>query len=135
MNRHVGIIGGLILLLIILTVFLYNQYSDFDSHLIEQVDDGVPASDLYVQIDEETQKMNINAKRRLQNVVMDRKKWGDGSLAQQTEYNYYVSYYESELKIISDYDKLRKKYASREITRQEFLDNLKIIKQYFSVYS
>ena len=135
MNRHVGIIGGIIIFLIILMIIIYN-HSDFDQQLVEQVDSGVPASVLIIQINNETEKMQINAKRRLENTVMDKKNWGNGSLLVKDDYQKtYESYYESEMNIISNYDTIRKKFARREINRREFLDDIKNIKSYFSSYS
>ncbi|MCE5214202.1 MAG: hypothetical protein LLF83_05720 [Methanobacterium sp.] len=135
MNRpHVGIIGGLVIFLVILSFIIYN-HSDFDTQLIEQVNNNVPADKLFIQIDEETEKMQINAKRRLDAIMMDKRNWGNGSFASKNDYQLYVSSYESEMKIISDYDSLRKKFAKREITKREFLDQIKIIKEYFKLYS
>lgn len=130
MNRLMGIIVGLVLFLIIFSYFIYN-HSDFDTQLVEQVDQGVPTSELIVQIHAETKKMENNAKKRVENYYMDRSRWGNGSLASEKDYQSYVSNYECELKYVSDYDALRKQFARREITRREFLDKVKPIKEFF----
>ena len=66
-----GILGGLIILVVTLSIILYSD-SDFDAQLIDQVDKGVPAEELIVQIDEETLIMQRNAKKRIESVVMDK---------------------------------------------------------------
>lgn len=133
MNRPlIGIIGGIIIFLAILSLFHNN--SDFDTQLIEQVNNGVPADELIKKIDKETDMMQIKARRRLESFMMDRKNWGNGSLALHDEYQIYISNYESEMKIISDYSSVRKKFAKREISRREFLDNIKILKEFFRIY-
>lgn len=129
-----GIIFGIVLFLISFSFIIYN-HSDFDTQLIDQVGRGVPTSELIVQINQETTKMNIRAKKRIENVVMDRKLWGNGTLAVENDYQGYVSNYECELKYISDYDTLRKKFARREITRREFLDEVKPVKEFFNTYA
>ncbi len=134
MNRPlVGIIGGLIVFLLI-SLFIIYYHSDFDTQLIEQVNKGVPTNELIIQIDEETRKMQINAKRRLESIIMDKKYWGNGSLDEQNKYQLSVTSYESEMMIISKYNNIRKKFAKREITKREFLDEIKIIKDYFITY-
>ncbi len=129
-----GVIGGLVIFLVILSFIIYN-HSDFDVQLIEQVNNGVPADELIIQIDEETEKMQIRAKRRIESFMLNKKYWGNGSMIQENECIFYVTSYESEMKIIHDYDKIRKKFARREITKREFLDNIKTLKEFFKNYS
>jgi hypothetical protein len=130
LNRLMGIIVGLVLFLIIFSFIIY-YHSDFDAQLVEQVDQGVPTSELIIQINAETKKMENNAKKRVENYYMDRNRWGNGSLASEKDYQSYVSNYECEMKYVSDYATLRKKFARREITKREFLDNIKPIKEFF----
>lgn len=124
-----GILGGLIVLVIILSFILYGN-SDFDSQLIDQVDKGVPAEKLIPQIDKETQNMQTDAKRRFESVVMDRKYWGNGDLASPEDYQYYTTSYTIEMNAISNYDSARKKFARREITKEQFLEEIKVPKEF-----
>lgn len=128
-----GVIGGLIVFIGIFSYIIYD-HSDFDGQLIQQVDSGVPAEKLIPQIDNETAKLQINAKRRLESYVMDKKNWGNGELASPRDYQYYIQNYESEMKVISEYESIRKKFAKREITKKEFLDEIKGPKEYFNIY-
>ena len=129
-----GVIGGAAVFIIILTVIMYS-HSSFDQKLIDQVEDGVPAEELILQIDAETNKLKKIAKARLESVVMDRRFWGDGELATPAEYESYIVGYEFEMKIINQYDLARKKYANREITKREFLSEIKGPKDFYNLYS
>ncbi len=128
-----GILGGLIILVVTLSIILYSD-SDFDAQLIDQVDKGVPAEELIVQIDEETLIMQRNAKKRLESVVMDKKYWGNGDLASPTDYQYFTTFYITEMNVISNYDGVRKKFARREITKEQFLQEIKVFKEFFNIY-
>ena len=81
-----GIIGGLIIFLILLSFIIYSD-SDFDEQLINEVNDGDQVNTLLFQIDDETQKMENNANRRYLSVIMDKKYWGNGDLAKPEDYN------------------------------------------------
>lgn len=129
-----GIIGGSAVFVIVL-LFVFYFHSDFDQQLINQVDSGVPAEKLNPQIDKETEKMEINARRFIESVVMDKKYWGNGELASSKDLNSYVISYESEMKMISIYDSARKKYAKREITKEKFLIEIKECKDFISYYN
>ena len=94
---------------------------------------GVPAEKLIPEIDAETVKLKAIARARVDAVVNDRKFWGDGDLATPDQYEAYTTSYEYELKIISEYDDARKKFARREITRREFLNLIKGPKDFYSM--
>jgi hypothetical protein len=94
----------------------------------------VPAEELIVQIDEETLIMQRNAKKRLESVVMDKKYWGNGDLASPTDYQYFTTFYITEMNVISNYDGVRKKFARREITKEQFLQEIKVFKEFFNIY-
>ena len=128
-----GLIGGSALFIILLLIIISN-HSSFDQKLIDQVDVGVPAQKLIPQIDEETENMKELAKVRVMAVVMDKKFWGNGDLDSPKEYEPYTTGYEFELRIINDYDTARKKYANREITRREFLNQIKGPQEFYSIY-
>jgi len=128
-----GVIGGLIVFICIFSYIIYD-HSDFDGQLIQQVDNGVPAEKLIPQINEETAKLQTSAKRRLESFIMDKKNWGNGDLVSPKEFSYNIQYYESEMKVISEYDGIRKKFAKREITKEQFLQEIKGPKEYFNIY-
>lgn len=126
-----GIVGGLTVFIAICSFILLNP-SDFDEQLIMQVDRGVPAHELITQIDEETVHMQIKAKKRLDAVIMDRRFWGNGDLDSPDNYVYYVTDYETEMKLIKEYKNTRIRFAKREITKEEFLNLIKDKKDFFS---
>lgn len=128
-----GLFGGLIVFICILSFIIYSN-SDFDSLLIKQVDKGVSAEELIPQIDNETEKMQLNAKRRFKSIIMDRKYWGNGELASTNDYQSYTISYENDMKMISAYENVRKKFAKREITKEQFLEEIKTPKEYFKIY-
>ncbi len=117
------IIGGVVLITILSFV------------LYDQVEEGVPAEKLIPQIDRETENLKIQAKKRLEKAVMDRKYWGDGDLATSDDYNMYITSYEFEMKIIVDYENARKKFARREITKREFLSEIRGCKEFYSLHN
>ncbi len=127
-----GIIGGAAVFIIILSFVIYS-HSSFDQRLIDQVEEGVPAEQLIPQIDNETANMQYTAKTRLEKVVMDKKYWGHGDLAKSDDYKTFIESYQSELRIIGDYENARKKYARRETTRREFLWQIKTCKEFYDL--
>jgi hypothetical protein len=128
-----GIIGGLAVFLIILSMITYLN-SDFDGELIQSSDNGIPAEKLIPKIDTETDKLKLNANRRFLSYVMDSKVWGNGSLVSKNDYEYYTEMYEKEMKVILEYENARKKFAKREITKEQFLQEIKIPKEYFNMF-
>lgn len=132
-GQLLGIIGGLIVFLVILSFIIY-YHSDFDSQLIDQVASNVPAEKLIQQIDNQTQNYQLKAKQRYESNVLSKKNWGNGSLDSPKNYQYYTQGYESDLKMIDKLDNIRKKFANHEINKEEFLKEIKETKDYFSFY-
>lgn len=123
-----------ILIFLILLSFIFYSHSDFDQQLISQVDEGVPAEKLIPQIDKETTELKLKAKKRLESIVMDKKFWGNGTFTPQSDYLDYTENYQKEMELINNYDTTRKAYAKREISKEEFLENITIFKEYFKIY-
>ncbi|MEN6328840.1 MAG: hypothetical protein ABFC91_00925 [Methanobacteriaceae archaeon] len=123
-----------ILIFLILLSFIFYSHSDFDQQLISQVDEGVPAEKLIPQIDKETAELKLKAKKRLESIVMDKKFWGNGTFTPQSDYVDYTENYQKEMELINNYDTTRKAYAKREISKEEFLENITIFKEYFKIY-
>jgi hypothetical protein len=125
-------IAGSILVFVIILAVVFYSHSDFDQQLIEQVDSGVPAGKLIPQINQETKKLTINAQKRYQSNVVNKMNENDehGNLESKNDYKYYQDLYENEMKMISDYDAARKKFVRREITKEQFLQEIKIPKEY-----
>lgn len=122
-----AIIGSLVVFVIILAVIFYMN-SDFDQQLIEEVDKGVPADKLIPQINKETKKLIKNAQSHYQYNVLN-KNFEKGNLASKSDYEAYLAEYENEMNMISKYDAARKKLARREITKEQFLQEIKIPKE------
>jgi len=122
-----AITGSLLVFGIILAIIFYN-HSDFDQRLIVQVDNCVPSEKLIPQIDKETEKLIKNAQRRFQSNVVN-KNFGNGNRATKNGSEYYLERYENEMKMISEYDAARKKFARREITKEQFINEIEIPKE------
>jgi hypothetical protein len=121
-----AIIGSVSVFLIVL-VFMFYSHSDFDQQLIDQVDKGVPAEKLLPQIDKETEKLIENAQRRYSKVV--NKNFENGNIASKNDYESYTEVYEKEMRMISEYDVACKKFARREISKEQFLQEIRIPKE------
>jgi F0F1-type ATP synthase alpha subunit len=128
-----GIIVSVFIFIFSLFFIIYIN-SDFDEQLTDQVDNGISADTLILQIDNETQKMTTEVDRRYEIVVMDRKYWGNGDLASSEDFQYYTENHENDLKMISRLAEIRKKYARREIDEEVFLNSIEQYKEYFKMY-
>lgn len=129
----IGIIGGVIIF-IISSSFIISINSDFDTQLINQVNDGVSPDTLLLQIDNETHRMLVDVDRRYKAVVMDKKYWGDGNLGLSENFQYYTQNYENDIKMVYGMAEVRKKYARGEIDKKEFLTSIAQYKEYFKLY-
>lgn len=118
-----GIAGGVTVFVLVLIVILYTN-SDFDQQLINEVDSGVPADKLIPQIDQETEKLKLDAQRRLESHVIN-----TNSNMKSNDYESYEQTYQNEMKMISEYDDARKKFAERQITKEQFLQEIKTPKE------
>jgi len=120
----IGVVSGLAAFIIFLILMFVS--SDFDQNLINQVENGVPADKLIPQINKETDSMRLDAQKRLQaNVV-------NTNLDKEDSESYMLSY-KVEMKMISDYDIARKKYAKREINKLQFLNAIEEPKEYMKI--
>lgn len=129
-----GIIGGLAVFIVLVSFIIISNYSDFDVQLIEQVDDGVPANELMLQIDKETENLKYKVRKRFESNVLDKKYWGNGNLASTNDYQYYSQNYQNEIKMINEYDNVRKKFAKKEISKDEFIYQIENFREYFKLY-
>lgn len=102
--------------------------SDFDQQLIKQVDNGVPADKLIPQIDKETEKMKLNALRLYESQTLNKN-------LNKADSENYIHGYKIMLKTISKYDDSRKKFARREITKEQFLNDIRIPKDSLEPYN
>jgi hypothetical protein len=121
-----GISGGLIVFIIALILIIYN-FSDFDQQLINQVDSGVPASKLIPQIDQNTEKMKLNAQKRLESQTLYKN-------INKSDSAPFVQGYNDEMRMIAQYDDARKKFANREINKEQFLSEIQKPKEFLEMY-
>jgi len=121
-----GISGGLIVFIISLVLIIYVN-SDFDQQLINQVDSGVPASKLIPQIDQDTEKMKLNAQRRLESQTVSKN-------INKSDSAPFVQSYNDEMRMIGQYDDARKKFANREINKEQFLSEIQQPKDFLKMY-
>lgn len=125
-SLFLGITSG-VLVFIVACSFILLKPPDFDAQLILQVDRGVPESELIPQIEKESFRMDLKAKKYLYTTIMDRKYWGNGDLADPVEHMSHVDNYESQTRIIKEYKNLRTKFVRGEITKEEFLYDLQFL--------
>jgi hypothetical protein len=125
-----AIIGSLTVFLIVLA-FIFYSHADFDQQLIEQVDNGVPVEKLIPQIDKETEKLMNDTQKNYGYKILD-KDTDKGNIS-SSDYEYYTQTYQNEIKMIAEYDAARKKFARREITKEQFLQEIKNIKDLLNV--
>ncbi len=126
MGLILGISGGLIVFIIALVLIIYNN-SDFDQQLIYQVDSGVPADKLYPQIDQDTEKMKLNAQRRLESQTVYKNINKSDSAPS-------VQVYNDEMRMIAQYDDASKKFANRDINKEQFLSEIQKPKDFLKIY-
>jgi hypothetical protein len=129
-----GIIGGVTVFILSLTVIIYMN-SDLDQRLIEEVSSGVSTSVMYNQIDNDAQNQKSIAKGDLDSHVMDPTDWENNALASDNDYEYYIQIYNSEIGFISKYNQVRKEYVTGKISKEEFLEQSKIIQDDLNNFS
>jgi hypothetical protein len=126
MGLILGISGGTIVFIIALILIFFNN-SDFDQQLINQVDSGVPSDKLIPQIDQDTKKMKLNAQKRLESQTVAKNITKSDSAP-------FVQSYNDEMKMINQYDDAHKKFANREINKEQFLNEIKKPKDFLKMY-
>jgi hypothetical protein len=131
-SRWIGVAGGFGLFLIFI-LFLTWQNSDFDHRLVNAVESGKPNSELKIQIENETVKMKISAKKQLESRVLNSQYWSTQDLASVKDFNYDRNYYNDQIHQISEYEKFRKDYVDGKISKNEFLDRSPSFKESIGV--
>lgn len=115
-----GIIGGLVIFLIILFYIIYIN-SNFDQQLINDVEKGVPSDKLMSKIEKETTKDELKVKKHINSHIMNVNMWGNGNMASKKDYYYYEILYYNQINEILELGKIRKKFAKREISKEQFI--------------
>lgn len=127
MGKLAGVFGGLIFFLVILFLMLYPN-SDFDNKLVTMVDSGVSADKLIPMIEKKSINENLKAKKHLEGHIMDKKHWYGYNISPESDLNYEITLYKEQIEAISKLKELRKKYAKREISKEEFQEKIRIYK-------
>jgi hypothetical protein len=125
MNKSIwiGAIGGLCIFLVILwALFFYN--SDFDQELIDSSEAGVPCDKLIIRIEQESDNQELMAKKHLEGHITDIKYWYSTNNPENDLHDE-IDFYEQQEKAINNCTELRKKYVRKEITKEEFLAQIK----------
>ena len=130
-NLNKGVILGVasaitVFIIILIIIFYFN--SDFDQQLIYQVDSGVPADKLIPQIDKETEELQMNALKSYESNVINNNLGGNAS-----NYDYYTQVYQNENKTISEYENTQKEFANREISKEQFEQDIKSPKEFIQL--
>jgi hypothetical protein len=85
----IGSFSGLAIFIIIILLIFYN-HQDFNQELVSSVDSGTPIDQLLPQIYQEHYKECLNAKSQLESQTMDMNLWGNGDLAPDSYYEYFI---------------------------------------------
>ncbi|WJI08653.1 hypothetical protein FGU46_00375 [Methanobacterium sp. CWC-01] len=125
MNKSIwiGAVGGLCIFIIILwAIFFYN--SDFDQELIQSSESGVACEKLIKQIDKESDNQKSLAENHLEGHFTDIKYWNNPNDPEK-ELTLEIDFYQQQIKAINNCTELRKKYVRKEISKEEFLAQIK----------
>jgi len=122
-SRWIGAVGGLCIFIIILwAIFFYN--SDFDQELIDSSEAGVPCDKLISKIEQESKNQELEAKSHLEGHFADIRYW-NASNDPEKDLTTDIDFYEQQIKAIKNCEELRKKYIRKEISKEEFLAQIK----------
>ncbi len=119
----IGSICGLAIFIVIVLLIFYS-HSDFNQQLVSSVDSGTPADQLLPLIYQEHFKECLNAKSYLESHTMDMNLWGNGDLASDSYYEYYTNNYEEAIDYYDKLEDVRIKFAERQISKEEFLNDI-----------
>ncbi len=102
--------------------------ADFDQELMDEMDSGVPISELINQINSESENQKLKAKKELESHVMDPKYWQQHDISPEEDLSYEIQYYKLQISEIDKYKAIRIKYVKKEISKEEFIKETKIYK-------
>ena len=122
-GKLVGIIGGICFFLIILLVVFYLN-SDFDQQLIDSVNAGTPADKLIPQIENETAKEKLNARKHLDSSMNDMKYWKKSDINPEDDSKLDMNFYEVQMEAITNCSELSKQFVRKQISKEQFLSQL-----------
>ncbi len=88
----------------------------------------MPADKLIPQIDKETEELQMNALKSYESNVINNNLGGNAS-----NYDYYTQVYQNENKTISEYENTQKEFANREISKEQFEQDIKSPKEFIQL--
>ncbi len=101
---------------------------DFDEQLIKEVDSGVPANKMIKQIENESQNQKALALNDLKYHINDMQYWSKPNLASENDFRHYIEAYDTQMRTIEEYEKLRKQYINNEVSKDCFHNKAEILK-------
>jgi len=121
-----GILSGLIIFIILLFVFVIPNFqnNDFNEQLIQKVSNGVLADELIPQIVNQSIYDEQNITYTMNQRIFNINKWGNGTVASQTDYIYETRHYNKINLRNQNYKLVRIEYAKHEISKEEFLQKI-----------
>ena len=128
-GKFLGIVGGLGVFILFLLFLIYPNL-DFDQQLINDVDGGVPASQLIPKIEAESQEEQLIAKKDFESHINNPYYWSKPGLASTDDFNYDKRNYEISMNAIKKLEELRKEYALKKIGKEEFVTTSSYYKDY-----
>jgi hypothetical protein len=125
-ERWPGILGGLIIFIILIFIFVYPlfQNNDFNQELIKSVENGEPSEVMIPQIENKYREENRELIKNVNKHIMNINMWGNGLLASETDYMFDKGHYQKIKKQILETKKLRIEYSKREISKEDFLNKI-----------
>jgi len=119
----IGSISGLAIFIVLILVII-SSHSDFNQNLISSVAAGTPAEQLIPQIEKQHEIECEDAKNSLNSRMMSMDQWGNGDLASDSYSDFYTQNYQQEINYYNDLENLRIKFAKRQISKYEFLNEI-----------
>jgi hypothetical protein len=119
----IGSISGLAIFIVLILIIFFN-HSDFNQNLISSVAYGTPADQLIPQIEQQHSIECTQAKNNLAARMMSMDQWGNGDLTADSYSDFYTQNYKQEIKYYNDLELLRIKFVKRQISKEEFLNDL-----------
>jgi hypothetical protein len=119
-ERILGISVGMLSFLFIFLILNFNV--DFDHELINKLDDGTPKEIMILEIENQTEKEQLTVKKHLKCHIMDITKWDKCNCDFQNDLKYDILVYKTDMSRIKQKEEIRKKFARKEITKEQFLN-------------
>lgn len=118
-ERILGISVGMLSFLFLFIFLNFNV--DFDHELVNKLEYGTPEELLLLEIEKQTEKEQLVAKKHLKCHIMDIKNWDKCDSDFQNDLKYDILVYKTDISRIKQKEEIRKRFVRRQITKEQFL--------------